>query len=198
VDSVPGIQWSVDEALAACGMPAGRRDLKPLIGPPIRDILAAVGGVSDPAALDRLEAAFRASYDSAGWRKTTLQPGARRAIESLRNAGCDLWVVTNKPELASRLILAELSVANLFRDVASRDSRTPPFATKEQTLVNLLERRKLKRLETIMIGDTLEDCQAAVTAGIDCALVPHGYGSGLDGSLPERCRLLAGWDELLE
>ena len=198
VDSLPGIEWSVDEALSACGLPARSRDLRALIGPTIRDILATVSGVADAGTLDRLVAAYRSSYDSLGWRKTMLQPGAREVIERLHTAGCDLWVVTNKPGFASRLILTELGLMGFFGEVVSRDSSTPPFATKEQTLVNLLERRKLKSTESIMVGDTLEDCRAAAGAGIECAVVAHGYGGGLDGPLPERCRLIDRWDELLE
>jgi phosphoglycolate phosphatase len=198
VDSIPGIQWSVEAALAACGVPTLHRDLKPLIGPPIRDILAAVSGASDAATLDRMELAFRSVYDSGGWRKTTCQPGARGALERLRTAGCGLWVVTNKPGHAARAILSELALADYFEEIVCRDSRTPRFASKAEMLANLLERCAFRRAQSIMVGDTLEDCRAAEEAGIDCALVPHGYGGGLDGPLPERCRLIAGWNELSE
>jgi phosphoglycolate phosphatase len=198
VDSIPGIQWSVEAALAACGMPPVCRDLKPLIGPPIRDILAAVSGASDPAALDRMELSFRSFYDSGGWRRTTCQPGARGAIERLRIAGCGLWVVTNKPGHAARAILSELALADSFQEIVCRDSRTPGFASKAEMLTNVLERFTLRRAESIMVGDTLEDCRAAAEAGVDCALVPHGYGGGLDGPLPERCRPVTGWNQLLE
>ena len=197
VDSIPGIQWSVEAALAECGVPALRRELKPLIGPPIRDILAAVSGASEPAALDRLELAFRSAYDSVGWRKTTCQPGAKGALQRLRMAGCGLWIVTNKPGHAARAILSELALADYFEEIVCRDSRIPGFASKAEMLANLLERCALVRAESIMIGDTLEDCRAAAAAGIACALVPHGYGGGLDGPLPGRCRPIAGWNELI-
>jgi phosphoglycolate phosphatase len=75
IDSLPGIAWSVGEALALCGLRPLTADLKPLIGPPIRSILAAVTGLGDAPSLDRLERAFRASYDAEGWRKTTCYRG---------------------------------------------------------------------------------------------------------------------------
>src|SRR5450759_2528150 len=170
VDSIPGIQWSVEAALAECGMPPVSGDLKPLIGPPIRDILAAVSGASDAATLDRMELAFRSVYDSGGWRKTTCQPGARGALERLRTAGCGLWVVTNKPGHAARAILSELALADYFEAIVCRDSRIQGFAAKEEVLANLLERCALVRAESIMIGDTLADCRAEAAAGIGCAL----------------------------
>ena len=197
VDSIPGIQWSVEAALVAGGMPPLCRDLKPLIGPPIRDILATVSGATDPAVLDRMESVFRSSYDSAGWRKTTCQPGARGTLQRLHIAGCGLWVVTNKPGHAARAILHELALADFFQEVVCPDSRTPRFASKAEMLADLLERCALARAGSIMVGDTLEDCRAAADVGIDCALVPHGYGGGLDEPLTAHCRPIAGWDELL-
>jgi phosphoglycolate phosphatase len=197
VDSLPGIQWSVEVALAACGIPAACPDLKPLIGPPIRVILATVTGLREPAALDRLEQAFRASYDSAGWRKTTCQPGTLPMIEHLHSAGHHLSVVTNKPGKASRRILRELAIDTFFREIVSRDSRAPAFGSKAEMLTEVIC-RETDGAVSMMVGDTLEDCQAAFEAGIACAIVPHGYGSGLGKGLPPGCRLIAGWGDLVE
>jgi phosphoglycolate phosphatase len=198
IDSLPGIGWSIQAALSACGMAAGPFDLKPLIGPPIRAILAAVSGVGDAPALDRLERAFRSSYDSDGWRKTVLQPGAGDALEELRSRGVALWLVTNKPRLATRMILRELFSEGCFRETVCRDSRTPFFESKAEMLDDLLDRRNLPRRECLLIGDTLEDAQAASAAGLRCALVPHGYGGGLGATLPAGCVLLGGWRDLLD
>jgi phosphoglycolate phosphatase len=198
VDSLPGIQWSVEAAMTACGMPAACPDLKPLIGPPIRVILATVTGLREPATLDRLELAFRASYDSAGWRKTTCQPGTLPMIEHLHSAGHELSVVTNKPGKASRMILRELAIDGFFREIVSRDSRTPPFPSKAEMLTEVIRSQGMERAGSIMVGDTLEDCRAAFEAGLACAVVPHGYGSGLDDSLPPGCRLIDGWHDLVK
>jgi FMN phosphatase YigB (HAD superfamily) len=64
-------------------------------------------------------------------------------------------------------------------------------------LMDLLCRRGLRPAETLMVGDTLEDAHAAEAAGMDCDLVSHGYGRGLDGPLPAGCRRIRGWSELL-
>lgn len=194
VDSIPGIAWSVDAALRSCGLPPAGRDLAVLIGPPVRDILAAVSGVAEPDLLDRLERAFRSSYDSAGWRLTVCQPGVRGMLSQLLPAGVGLWLVTNKPSHSTAMILCELHLDGFFREVVSRDSRTPVYASKSEMLIDLLERRSLPRAACLMAGDTVEDWRAAEAAGIPCALVPHGYG----GTLPPGCRRIGGWRELLE
>ena len=190
VDSLPGIEWSVNEALSACGLPPAA-NLRPLIGPPIRDILSAVVGLPGAGLLDRLERRFRLSYDTEGWRRTVCQPGVPDMLWRLLTAGAGLWVVTNKPAFSAGRILDGLKIASFFREVICRDSRIPPFASKAAMLRDLLDRRGLNRAETLMVGDTAEDANAAGKAGIRCVLVPHGYG-GRDS------RYISGWDELLD
>jgi phosphoglycolate phosphatase len=198
VDSLPGIAWSVEAALEECGVPWRRRDLKPLVGPPIRQILAEVSGVSQASALDRLERAFRSSYDSGGWRRTVCQKGANAILRQLQSRGISLWLATNKPAHATGRILRELALTGFFQEIVCRDSHTPSFESKAEMLVDLLGRRGLRHAECLMAGDTMEDARAAAAAGIACALVPQGYGCGLGGSLPADCRLLREWSDLLE
>jgi phosphoglycolate phosphatase len=202
VDSLPGIAWSIDAALAECGLTAPGslkpHDLRPdvlkrLIGPPVRTILATVSGLPDGAALDRLLAAFRRSYDADGWRKTVLQPGTVSMLERLLQGGLRLWVVTNKPALSSGLILQELGIAHCFQKTLSRDSRHPPFASKAEMLLAL----GLPAVETIMVGDTQEDSRAAAAAGFECAIVPHGYGAGFETATATTTANMSGWDSLL-
>jgi phosphoglycolate phosphatase len=194
IDSLPGIAWSVGEALALCGLRPLTADLKPLIGPPIRSILAAVTGLGDAPSLDRLERAFRASYDAEGWRKTTCYEGAPDMLRRLHAGGIDMWVVTNKPARIAVRILHELEIDDFFGCVASLDSRTPAYASKGEALADLVRRRHLSRAECLMVGDTLEDCHAAMAASVACAIVPHGYGPSLPPVLPVNCRRVSGWD----
>jgi len=195
IDSLPGIRWSVDAALRGCGLPQASGDLRPLIGPPVRDILAAVSGVADTNVLDRLEQAFRSSYDSEGWRRTVCQASVLDMLWQLLTGGLELWVVTNKPAFATGKILRELKIGDFFREVVCRDSQTPPFASKAEMLIDLATGQKLDRGECLMIGDTAEDWHAAEAAGIPCAIVPSGYGAGF---LPAGCRRIGGWGELEE
>jgi phosphoglycolate phosphatase len=198
VDSVPGIQWSVETAMKVCGLGRVCPDLTPLIGPPVRAILAQAAETADATTLDRLEEAFRSAYDSDGWRLTRCQRGTREALDQLRAEGCRLSIVTNKPAYATDLILRELAIHSYFEEIVCADSAAPPFASKEARLTDLLHRQGISDSESILVGDTAEDCQAAAGAGIACALVAHGYGSGPEGALPKGCRRISGWDELVE
>lgn len=196
VDSLPGIARSVEAALLSCGLPPLARDLKPLIGPPIRVILSTVSGVSKPRRLNDLEQAFRLSYDSGGWRGTVCQKGAADLLGQLRASGIGLWVVTNKPADATRKILNELKLASFFQEAACRDSRVPTFRSKADVLADLLQRHALEGSTCLMVGDTLEDGEAAAAAGMRCAIVPHGYWAEQVYPLPSGCRRVSGWEEV--
>jgi phosphoglycolate phosphatase len=198
VDSVPGIQWSVEAAMKSCGVSGACPDLTPLIGPPIRAILAVAAETADSVEMERLERAFRSSYDTDGWRRTICQPGVQTMLDQLRAAGIVLSIVTNKPAHAAALILSALGIDGYFREIVCRDSVAPPFASKAEMLTDLLSRHAISRVESIMVGDTLEDCHAALAAGIVCALVPHGYGRDTNGILPYGCRRISCWDDLVE
>jgi phosphoglycolate phosphatase len=197
VDSLPGIRWSVEAAAEETGIPVRQCDLKALIGPPIRWILAELSGIPGGPALDRLERAFRASYDSAGWRRTVCYPGAAGMLRGLAARGVALWLVTNKPAAATHRILQRLEMADFFAEIVCRDSRVPAYQSKDEMLVELLLRRGFPAAESLLVGDTLEDAHAALAAGMACALLPHGYGYGLDGPLPAGCRRIGAWSELL-
>ena len=181
VDSLAGIAFSIDAALAACGFPPSAVDVAPLIGPPVRAILATVSGSSDRGVLDRLESSFRASYDAEGWRRTTCLAGVPDMLWRLMTGGSDLWIATNKPSLPTGRILRELKLEGFFREAVCRDSRVPPFESKAEILSDLMARHGMDRDDCLMVGDTTEDLLAAQAAGIACAIAG---------------RTFAGWDEL--
>jgi len=178
IDSLPGIAWSIGEALTACGLKPHITEFRPQIGPPIRSILAQVSGFSDANSLDELEAAFRRSYDGGGWHGTVCYAGVRELLKDLVEREVRLWVVTNKPALPTRNILRHLMLGMFFEEVVCRDSRTPAWSSKADALIDLLDRRGLSRETCLLIGDTPEDRRAAVAAGLDCIIVAHGYGAG--------------------
>ena len=196
LDSLPGIDWAAAQALSACDLPPLRDTLRPFLGPPIRVILQKAAQIPSGEVLDLVERAFRASYDSEGWRKTVCFKGAVEALECLHARGVRLWVATNKNRLATGKILRECGIDGLFQEVVCRDSRTPPFSSKAEMLSDLLDRRQLQREECVMIGDTSEDYLAARSAGIPAALFAGGYGLSASEEWPPGCERLESLSEL--
>jgi phosphoglycolate phosphatase len=175
LDSLPGIAFSVQEACRLVGLPQRKINLRNLLGPPIRTILSRAVGSDDPELMDHLEKAFRTSYDTEGWRKTSCFDGAHATLGMMKAGGHRLFVVSNKPRHISLKILEREGLLPLFERIYTRDSRTPAY-TKEEMLREFLSEFGVSSPDCLMVGDTLEDASAAATAGIGFVYMTHGYG----------------------
>lgn len=176
VDSLTGIEHSVDCALHQRSYPSRTCELRPLIGPPIRNILRTVSGETDREALDALEAAFRVAYDSAGWTKTVLQPGAKETLGWIAGAGASIYVVTNKPRRPAICIAEKLGLQDLVSEMVSPDCASPPHRSKAEMIQHLMEGNDVRASNSLVVGDTQEDLEAAREVGMAAVIVATGYG----------------------
>jgi phosphoglycolate phosphatase len=175
LDSLPGIAFSVREACRNVGLPEPKINLRSLLGPPIRIILSQAVETDDPALVDQLEQAFRTSYDTDGWRKTSCFDGVRDTLVMMKGGAHRLFVVSNKPRHISMKILEREGLLPLFEQIYTRDSRTPA-CTKQQMLHEFLSEYGVSASDCLMVGDTMEDATAAAAVGIGFAYMTHGYG----------------------
>ena len=176
LDSIPGIAYSVRAALRATGLPEGSVDLRSIIGPPIRTIFSRIAATEDTALLDELERHFRLCYDNEGWRKTACFPGAPEALRAMKEAGHRLFVISNKPRHISLCILDSLGLTSYFEQIYNRDSRQPPYGSKEEMLHALLADHRLAPRDCVLVGDTMEDAGAAALHKVEFIYMEHGYG----------------------
>jgi phosphoglycolate phosphatase len=175
LDSLPGIAFSVLEACRMVGLPEPKMNLRSLLGPPIRTILSQVVTTDDPALMDELERAFRTSYDTEGWRKTSCFDGAKATVGIMKASGHRLFVMSNKPRHISLKILEREGLLRLFERIYTRDSRLPA-CTKREMLQEFLCEHGVSSPDCLMVGDTMEDAAAAAAAGIGFVYMTHGYG----------------------
>ena len=194
VDSLPGIEHSVDHALKQRGYPVRTRELRPLIGPPIRSILRTVSGETDPAALDALEAAFRMAYDSEGWTKTVLQPQVKETLSWIASCGGSLFIVTNKPSGPAASITERLGL--LVSEMVSPDSANPPYRSKAEMIQRLMLGDDVHAGNSLVVGDTREDLEAAREVGMAAVIVTTGYGRFTKTPDAEPCRKIETLGEL--
>jgi phosphoglycolate phosphatase len=190
LDSLPGIRFSAEAAFTACGLARREIDLHGLIGPPIRTILAKMSQGATEGELEALEQAFRASYDSEGWKRTPHFAGAVEMLRAMKTEGKRLLVVSNKPRHISVRILEAEGTLALFDEIVTRDSREPPYVGKLEMLVPLLRKWEIDPRDALMVGDTIEDAEAASQCGMRFCLMTHGYGDvPLDSNVPVAFRV---------
>jgi phosphoglycolate phosphatase len=178
VDSAGDIADCLAGAYAAAGAThvARLRGTRGLIGPPVSQMIRRLTPRLSENECARVEAEFRRLYDGSGLVKTVPYPGVRELLDGLRRDRVDSFVVTHKPGEVSRRILKRLGLESFFRDLVARDQLPDPQATKAHLIRRVVERWRLDRRATLVIGDTASDIEAAHAAGLASAAVLYGYG----------------------
>lgn len=184
IDSCAGIGSSLSAAFRSVGRRMPAANLRTVVGPPIRVIANRIEPSLTETELVQIELTYRAEYDNEGWRETVLFAGVADTLQALLLAGVHMFVVTNKPRIPTEKILTELGLIDLFEEIATRDSRTPTYNSKTEMLSDLLQRRSLDRVSTMMMGDTIEDEEAAAANGLRFLFATYGYGSISNPRLP--------------
>jgi len=177
VDSIPGIASSLREALLSFGRQMPLADLRAAIGPPIGIIAQRLEPELSEDEIVEIERHYRSSYDNHGWRSTPLFPGVNETLQACIKRGYRLFIVTNKPRIPTKKILQYLELESLFKEVVTRDSRSPAYASKAEMLQELLEKHALTLETAVIVGDTMEDCEAAQVHHLPFIYVTYGYGS---------------------
>jgi len=176
LDSLPGIAFSIEQAFKVCSLQMPPLNLSQMIGSPIATILSCA--IPEATEVERvlLERAFRISYDSEGWQKTLAFPGSNAMLQQAFALKIPLFVVSNKPRDVSVKILEREGMFPLFLEVVTRDSREPQYLTKTQMIEHLIHAFDLNPSRCVMVGDTMEDAQAAALTQVSFIWVAHGYG----------------------
>ena len=139
----------------------------------VRRALKAAGLGREDArrALDR----FLEHYDERLTAHTRPYAGIPGALDTLREQGRMLAVLTNKPERPTRRILDALDLAARFSDVVGGDTsagRKPDPAG----LLQIVERAGASLQSTILVGDSHVDLDTARNAGTRICLARYGFG----------------------
>jgi len=166
LDSLPGIEYSVLAALKSCNLPPPEASIREMIGPPVRTILSRAARTAEVRALDALEKAFRASYDSNGWLMTPCFPGVEQVLRVMSEQGYRLFVVSNKPKHIAMKILQQNDIVGRFEMIVTRDSRSPGYSDKPEMIRHVIQENRCAAENCLLVGDTMEDAEAAHAVGI--------------------------------
>jgi len=176
-DSSPGIIRCIEHALAVLGHdPEDAQRARRLIGVPLPDIFQTLLDSTDEQAIERAISAYRARYHDVGMFENALYPGVADALEQLYGSGHTLQVVTAKPAVSARRVLDHFGIARFFRAVhgPDLDSRSHRKAESVRAALRLTGSDPTA---TIMIGDRVEDVEAAREQGLPAVAVAWGYGT---------------------
>jgi len=180
VDSAPDLAGALNRLRAEQGLAAlAIAQVKGMVGDGVaklveRGLPPSGEAAPGPGDRERLVRRFLEIYEARLTAETRPYPGVVETLEILAAAGWRLGVCTNKPEAASREILADLGLERFFATVGGGDS----FAERKPAAGHLLA--TLARMgaapgSAVMVGDSPNDVLSARNAGLPVVVVGYGY-----------------------
>lgn len=176
IDSKLGVQESIEHAVRKVLPALPMIDFSPFIGPPIKKILTNALGQLNDADLQKISMEFRTTFDSENCLKCELYAGARETLNELQANGIPVYLATNKPRKTTDLVLKHLGITQYFRSIKAPDPEFGRNAHKTVMIRELIGSELLDSNKTLMVGDTMEDWNAARAASIGFAACVYGYG----------------------
>ncbi|QBH19775.1 phosphoglycolate phosphatase [Alcaligenes faecalis] len=122
---------------------------------------------------------FYYHYQLCNGQHSRLYSGVLEGLEDFKNQGLRLAVVTNKPEQFARPLLEQTGLASYFELLVGGDT-CPRKKPDPLPFLHACEQMNLSPQQALVIGDSMNDAQAARAAHIPVLLVPYGYNEGKD------------------
>lgn len=200
LDTIPDLACAANMMLVKLG----RRELdqaviRTFVGKGIQNLVERtlagdLEGAVDADLAERGLAAFESCYSEVNGRHTTLYAGVQKGLDRLREQGIPLACVTNKSARYTLPLLDMLGLARYFEQVVAGDT----LARKKPDPAPLLHAAGnfgIAPREMLMIGDSLNDTQAARAAGCPVICVTYGYNEGRDAHTLDADALVETLDE---
>jgi phosphoglycolate phosphatase len=148
----------------------------------------------DQAALNAAVAVFERHYALCLTATSRPYPGAKKGLEALRAKGLRLGCITNKATRFTQPLLESAGLVGFFEIILSGDS-LPRKKPDPLPLLHAARFFNVEPRELLLIGDSVNDVQAARAAGCPVFVVPYGYNEGQDIRALSYDALIAGLDE---
>lgn len=129
-------------------------------------------------------------------RYTVLYDGVRAAVQRLLDADYRIGICTNKPEALAETLMRRLDFRDQFAALVGADT----LATRKPDAAPFIEavaRVGGDLARSVLIGDTVTDCQTARAAGVPSVLVTFGP-NGRDVKTLKPDALLDHYDDLFD
>ena len=183
LDTIPDLAAAVNGMFDALGQkPLPLETITTYVGKGIprlveRALARDINGHVDPRAMTEALPVFERVYTEINGRHTTIYPGVREGLELLRSAGFPLACVTNKAGAFTGPLLERMGLAEYFSLTVAGDT-LPRKKPDPDQLLHACSHFAVPPSCMLMIGDSVNDVQAARAAGCPVFCVPYGYDEG--------------------
>ncbi|MEO1767334.1 phosphoglycolate phosphatase [Thiobacter aerophilum] len=183
LDTAPDLAAAANRMLADLGRPPVPMEvLKTYIGNGVSRLVKRVltGDMQaepDPELFDHALKLYQRHYALHVADASRPFPGVREGLEAMKAAGFNLACITNKAEQFTIPLLLATHLHGYFELILSGDT-LPRKKPDPLPLLHACEHFRIAPQELLLIGDSLNDAQAARAAGCHIFVVPYGYNRG--------------------
>jgi phosphoglycolate phosphatase len=177
IDSYPGIQKAFDFAYKKIYNDKCTYDIRPFVGPPIKDIFAKISGETDQEKTLLFVQNFQKFYDTEFYKLSVLYNGVNELFEVLNEKKINLYIATNKRFIPTKLILEILNISRYFKKIYCIDNGSIFFADKTEMVAQIISEEGLEISETLFVGDTNHDFIAARNNNLNFIYANYGFGN---------------------
>ena len=147
-----------------------------IIGPPLKEMISGILPYVKNDNLESILNEFRKDYDLNGFKISELYPHFMNILARLKSEKKKIFIVTNKPSYVTNKILILHEIDKYFFECVSVD-KTNILKKSKSTIINrIIAGQNLNISESIFIGDTMDDLNAAKKSGLDYLNYNNGYG----------------------
>ena len=165
-------------ALRDLGLDCPRFDEVFVAGPPIDEMTRRLfPDRFTPALADDVRRLFASHYDGDGFPNTYEYPGVLDEVRAVAAAGATAAIVTNKRHAGATAMARRFGWNGVFAGgVWSGDMFPGRKLAKTELLAEVMRRLGAAPGESVMVGDTASDFEAAAANGVFSVGVEWGYG----------------------
>lgn len=184
-DTIPDLASAANSMLAELGRPAlAVERIRTFVGKGIPKLVerALKDACADGVSTDLMARAlplYERCYADVNGRHCALYPGVSEGLEALREMGMPLACVTNKSARFTAPLLEQLGLARYFEQVIAGDT-LPTKKPDPAQLIHACRRFGIAPRDMLVIGDSVNDAEAARAAGCPIFCVTYGYNEGRD------------------
>lgn len=172
-DSLPLIKRTYAKVFKEMDIPWGKDDVMNLIGLPLKDIGRQMAGVGkEDDFFDKYQKYYRLEHDQ----YMSLYSGTLQIIETLKNKGFTLGVVTSKSLYGTNKTLDFLDIDKYFSVIVTADDPIKHKPNPDPVLL-ALDKLDKKPKNAIYVGDSPFDIEAGNRAGVTTIAVTWGMAT---------------------
>jgi phosphoglycolate phosphatase len=185
LDTIPDLAAAANNMLIEMGRkPLPEARIRMFVGKGIANLIERsltddMDGKPDQASFDQAVPIYERCYHAANGRHTTVYAGVMEGLNAMRARGLPLVCVTNKAERFTLPLLEYMKMSHYFVTVVAGDT-LPQRKPDPAPLLHACKIMNVAPSEMLMIGDSLNDTEAARAAGCPVFCVNYGYNEGHD------------------